>query len=246
MQRPRAGRGSALGVGMALALAASVVTSAPANAYHVDPSYHRDRTGLAVVHPDGRVSISPKGEEARPALSLAKLYLGYWVLYNGTDEEKELVEEMVSTSSDAIAGRLDRKYPEAIDEIAEDFDLTQTVRGKSWGNSQTSARDVATFIAAILWDPVAKPLFEGMEDQAEVAADGFIQGFGTARLKDVKGSKMGWSDDRSGATASVSWGEIGDETFAVAALTLGTAYQNTVDTRIGIKQVEDAPKKEKK
>lgn len=229
---------------VAMGCVASVGTQ-PANAVHVEPTYLRERTALAVVHPDGRVSISPTAEEPRPALSLAKLYLGYWVLYNGTEEEKAQVEEMVSTSSDRIAGRLDRKYPQAIDEIADDFDLTKTARGTHWGNSRTSARDVATFISSIVWDPVAKPLFAGMADQADIAADGFFQGFGTARLKNVKGSKMGWSDDRAGATASVSWGEIGDETFAVAAMTTGTAYQNTVDTRVGIAMVEDTPSKEK-
>ena len=56
---------------------------------------------------------------------------------------------------------------------------------------------------------------------------------------------MGWTDDRASATGSVSWGEIGDETWAVAALTYGTAYENTVDVRHGINQVEDTPAKNK-
>lgn len=226
------------------ALLASVVALAqhPAHAYHVDPSYNRDRTALAVVHPDGRVSISPAAEEQRPALSLAKLYLGYYVLYNGTGKEKSEVKQMIINSDDVIASQLDRKYPEAIDTIAKDFDLEQTTRSGYWGKSLTSARDVATFVAAIVWDPVAKPLFDGMAQQEEVAADGFIQGYGTARLGKVKGSKMGWADDRKTATASVSWGEIGSETWAVAALTTGSAYHNTVDTRMGINQVDDSPR----
>lgn len=226
-----------------LATATAVLLCAPqASAHHVDPSYNRERTALSVVHPDGRVTISPHAEEARPALSLAKLYLGYWVLYHGTKAEKKQVQKMVSTSDDAIAGQLDSKYPHAIDEIAGDFDLTQTARGSSWGNTQTSARDVATFISAIIWDPTAKPMFKGMEDQSAVAADGFIQGFGTARLEDAKGSKMGWSDDRTSATASVSYGKTGEDTWAVAALTLGSAYENTVDVRTGINEVDDSPK----
>lgn len=228
---------------VAAVTACAVLAGAPqAAAYHVDPSYNRERTALAVVHPDGRISMSPHAEEARPALSLAKLFLGYWVLYHGTKQEKAQVREMVATSNDAIAGQLDAKYPHAIDEIADDFDLNQTARGDKWGNTQTSARDMATFIAEILWDPTAKPLLEGMEKQSAVAADGFIQGFGTARLGDITGSKMGWSDDRTGATGSVSYGKSGDDTFAVAALTLGSAYQNTVDARMGIAQVDDSPK----
>ena len=230
---------------LACALALSSVVAAPAQAYHVDPSYLRDRTALAVVHPDGRISMSANAEEPRPALSLAKLYLAYYVLYNGTAEEKSQIPEMVATSSDLIASQLDRKYPEAIEQIAEDFDLKATVRSGYWGQTQTSARDVATFISSIVWDPKAKPLFAGMKDQSAVAADGFIQGFGTARMDNVKGSKMGWTDDRASATGSVSWGEIGDETWAVAALTYGTAYENTVDVRHGINQVEDTPAKNK-
>ena len=213
----------------------------PAHAYHVDPAYDRERTALAVVHPDGRVSMSPKAEEARPALSLSKLYLGYYVLYHGTKAEKRQVKEMIVSSDDEIASRLDAKYPEAISTIAEDFNLAATERNGYWGKTTTSARDVATFIAEIIWDPVAAPLFDGMADQDTIAADGFIQDFGTARLARVKGSKMGWSDAGETTTASVSWGEIGEDIWAVAALTLGSAYENTVDTRVGIKQVDDHP-----
>lgn len=229
------------------AAAALLITTAaaPAQAVHVDPSYLRERTALAVVHPDGRISMSANGEEPRPALSLAKLYLGYYVLYHGTKEEKAQVEEMIASSSDAIAGKLDRAYPEAIDQIADDFDLTSTVRAGWWGKTQTSARDVATFISEILWDPVAKPLFDGMEHQDSVAADGFIQGFGTARLEDAKGSKMGWTDDRTSGTGSVSWGKTGEDTWVASALTYGNAYQNTVDVRRGINVVDDSPKKER-
>lgn len=226
----------------ALVTAVAVSAPVPALAYHVDPSYARERTALAVVHPDGRISMSPEGEEPRAALSLSKLFLGYWVLYHGTADEKKQVEKMIAKSDDGIASRLDAKYPQAIDEIANDFDLKVTARAGYWGKTQTSARDLATFIAGILWDPVAKPLLRGMEKQSAVASDGFIQGFGTARLTDVKGSKMGWADERTTATGSVSYGQVGDDTFAVAALTAGSAYQNTIDTRLGIKTVDDSPK----
>lgn len=237
MKRKLVKSAAAVGVAVPLALGA---TAQPAAAYHVDPAYNRDRTALAVVHPDGRVSLSPKAEEERPALSLAKLYLAYYVLYKGKEEEKSKVTSMIAYSDDEVASELDERYPEAIDSIAEDFDLQQTHRNGYWGQTSTSARDVATFVSSIVWDPAAKPLLNGMEKQEKIAKDGFFQGFGTARLDRVKGSKMGWSDDRGSATASVSWGEIGDETWAVAALTEGTAYQNTVDTHMGIEQVEDS------
>ena len=125
-------------------------------------------------------------------------------------------------------------------------DSTSTVRAGWWGKTQTSARDVSTFISEILWDPVAKPLFDGMEHQDSIAADGFIQGFGTARIEDAKGSKMGWTDDRVSATGSVSWGKTGGDTWVASALTYGNAYQNTVDVRNGIKEVDDSPKKKER
>lgn len=231
---------------VALAASISVLLAPNAQAVHVAPTYLRERTALAVVHPDGRISMSADAEEPRPALSLAKLYLGYWVLYHGTSEEQRKVQGMIANSDDAVAGELDAAHPEAIDEIVKDFDLKNTTRGSSWGNTETSARDLATFICAILWDPVAKPLLRGMERQAAVANDGFIQGFGTARLDGAKGSKMGWADDRASATGSVSYGETGKETWAVAALTYGTAYENTIDAKAGVEVVEDTPKQAKR
>lgn len=213
-----------------------LVLSPALQAFHVKPSYDRERTALAVMHTSGTLSMSQAAEEPRPALSLAKLYLGYWVLYNGTGEEKAKVKEMVMVSDDEIARELDAKYPYAIDEIAADFELENTQRINSWGWSVTSARDIATFVASILWDPQAKPLLEGMRKQAPVASDGFGQQFGTARLTGVAGSKMGWSDDRESATASVSFGETRGETWVVAALTEGSAYHNTVDVRLGTEE----------
>ncbi|HJE09815.1 MAG TPA: hypothetical protein K8W18_00510, partial [Corynebacterium glutamicum] len=43
-----------------------------------------DRTQIAIINPDGSVQESDNAEESRPALSLAKLYLGYYVLAQGT------------------------------------------------------------------------------------------------------------------------------------------------------------------
>ncbi|AWB84973.1 hypothetical protein C3E79_00490 [Corynebacterium liangguodongii] len=221
---------------LAAALASTV---APAGAYEVARDFDSDRTALAVVHPDGRWSGSEDALEPRPALSLAKLYLGYWVLYNGTEEDKDLVEEMIALSRDDYAQRLDRKYPQAIGEIADDFDLQDTARYGAWGRTETSAYDVATFIASILWDPRAEPLLDGMRQMQEKARDGFDQLFGAATLDRVEGMKTGWSDDQESQTGSVAFGEIGDDVWVVAALTWGDAEENTADVKKGVNQVDD-------
>lgn len=220
-----------------IALAAH--TPAPAAAYEYDTTYDHERTGIAVYHPDGRWSGTSDALETRPALSLAKLYLGYYVLYHGTDSEKELVKDMVRRSSDTYAQRLDRAYPEAIDEIAEDFDLRDTARNGAWGRTTTSPYDMAKFVASILWDPRARPLLDGMKSVSDTAEDGFPQVFGTAKLDNVEGFKTGWADDKVSETGSVAFGQIGDDVWVAAALTEGDAYDNTADAIRGIKQIEE-------
>lgn len=218
-------------------LVALLATVMPAHAHEVDSDYDSGRTALAVVHPDGSWTGSEESRESRAALSLAKLYLGYWVLYHGTEEDKELVGDMIAVSDDVYAGRLDSKYPQAIGEIAEDFELEDTARNGAWGKTSTSAYDVASFVAAILWDPVAKPLLDGMREKEDTARDGFRQDFGAARLNRVEGFKTGWSDDGEAATGSVAFGQTGDEVWVVAALTTGDSKANTEDVEEGINQI---------
>ncbi|WP_342318820.1 hypothetical protein [Corynebacterium mayonis] len=222
----------ALGAGLLL------VSASPAVAVDVDSAFSDERTAIAVYHPDKRWSGSPGALEARPALSLAKLYLAYYVLYNGTDEEKGLVKEMIALSDDAIATRLDNAYPEAIGTIAEDFNLPETHRNGSWGLSTTAAYDVAKFLASILWDPKAKPLLDAMKNAPDIAQDGFPQKFGTAKLDGATGFKTGWANEKDSATASVAYGQSGDEVWVAAALTNGDAYDNTADAARGINQGE--------
>lgn len=222
-----------------LLCACLLLSAAPAQAYEVDRTYDNERTALAVYHPDGRWSGTRDALEPRPALSLAKLYLGYYVLYNGTDEEKDLVKNMVRRSSDTYAQQLDAAYPDAIDEIAADFDLPGTSRNGAWGRTTTTPYDMSKFLASILWDPKAKPLLDGMRSVSSTAEDGFPQVFGAAKLDNVEGFKTGWSDDKESETGSVAFGEIGDETWVVAALTSGDAYDNTADAIRGVKQIEE-------
>lgn len=177
----------------------------------------------AVVWDNGTTTGSPDAYAPRPALSLSKLYLGYWVLHHGAPEDKAKVEQMIRYSDDGIAFQLDRRYPNAIDDVARQFDLPATNRRGHWGNATTSANDVARFVQAIRFDPVAEPIMRGMRDAAPIAADGFHQDYGTSRLPGAQGTKFGWSDDRRSATGTVSFGDR----WSASALTYGDARANT-------------------
>ncbi|WP_018296727.1 hypothetical protein [Corynebacterium lubricantis] len=214
------------GVFLALLLAMS---GAPvANAIQLDAEDVNERTALALVHSDGTIDASENAEDPRPALSLSKLYLGYWVIYNGSKKHKSQVEEMLRLSHDGMATEMDRAYPEAIDEIASDFELESTYRNGYWGKTRTSAVDVTKFISAISYDPRAKPVFEAMSEAANYAHDGFSQDYGTSQLPGVEGTKFGWSNDHE-TTATVSFGED----WAAASMTFGDTKTNTKDTLKG-------------
>lgn len=213
-------------------LAAMVMSAAPAHAVDVIPGDPGERTDLAVYHDDGRWTGSPNAKQARPALSLVKLYLGYWILREGDTADKGKVLRMVRGSSDGLAVELDRKYPEAINEIAEEFELTGTVSTGYWGKSSTSPYDLARFISLIKDDPVAEPIIRAMANHAPYAEDGFKQDFGTDQMDGVIGSKFGWSDDRSGAFGSVSFGPD----WVIAAMTYGDVDDHTDDVHEWIDQ----------
>lgn len=208
----------------------TVISVSPAHALTLRHEGTNPRSSLALVHHGGSTEVSFNGYEGRPALSLSKLYLGYWVLYHGAPHHKAMVEQMIRYSDDNIATMLDRAYPQAIDAIAHDFGLRATRRNGHWGNASTSAADAARFVNAIRTDPVAAPIMRGMEHAAPVAADGFPQNYGTSRLPGVQGTKFGWSDDRRSATGTVSYGPG----FAVSVLTYGDAAANTADALYGI------------
>ncbi|ANE02901.1 hypothetical protein [Corynebacterium crudilactis] len=185
-----------------------------------------DRTQIAIINPDGSVQESDNAEESRLALSLAKLYLGYFVLGNGTPEDAELVPDMIRYSDDFTADYLESQYPEAIPEVIEAFDLEDTEWAGFWGNATTSAVDIATFVSEIIEDPIAQPLLEAMSEPAEYASDGYAQNFGTFTLSDVSGTKFGWSDDLD-VHSSVSFGPG----FVIAANTMGDAETHTQDVQ---------------
>lgn len=210
---------------MILAVVVAVGLAPAAEAMDVKPGAAGGRTAVAVYHPDGSWTGSADAHQPRAALSLSKLYLGYWVLRYGHPGDKGQVEHMIRVSSDSIAAQLDSKYPQAIDAVARDFGLRNTSRRGRWGNTATPAYDVSKFVSMIRNDPAAAPNIRGMRTAAPVAQDGYRQDYGTSRLPGAEGTKFGWSDDRRSYTASVSFG-LG---WTAAAMTVGDKTANTHD-----------------
>lgn len=187
------------------------------------------RTSVSVIDVGGRLTSSPSGSQPRSSLSLSKLYLGYWVLHHGDMADKGTVHEMIRSSHDGIATTLDRKYPHAISTVIREFGLADSVYRGFWGTTLTSTNDVARFVHAIRFDPIALPLIDGMNRPAAIAADGYPQNFGTATLPGVMGTKFGWADARN-AHATVSFGAD----FVIAAHTEGSANDHTADVQASV------------
>lgn len=179
---------------------------------------------MTMRYADGNTVSTGNSHESRPALSLAKLYLGMWVLKYGAPEDKARVENMIRFSEDGTASDLERKYPHFIPSIIGEYQLGETHHNGYWGNTSTSTEDLTRFIAAISGDPVAVPIMKGMTTAAPVASDGYRQDFGTARIPGIIGTKFGWSDDHH-VHASASFGPG----YSVAANTYGSPADLTAD-----------------
>lgn len=93
---------------------------------------------------------------------MVKLYLGYWVLQHGAPADKARVENMIRFSEDGTATDLDRRYPQAIPEVIGQFVLHETHYPGFWGNTTTSTEDLSRFTSAIVGDPLATPIINGM------------------------------------------------------------------------------------
>lgn len=217
-------------------LALATVAAPSAQALTFDPGKVPPRTQMTVRYADGNSVSTGNGHESRPALSLAKLYLGMWVLKYGAPEDKARVENMVRFSEDGTASDLERKYPQAIPSIIGEYRLGETHHNDYWGNTTTSTEDLARFIGVISGDPVAAPLMKGMATAAPVASDGYRQDFGTARIPGIIGTKFGWSDDRQ-VHASASFGPG----YSVAANTYGSPADLTADVLGAVEVQPQAP-----
>lgn len=208
-------------------LGAAVVVcsfSPAAEAVTLDPRVVPPRTQITVRQDSGLTFSTNNSHEARPALSLSKLYLGYWVLKYGDPADKARVENMIRFSEDRTASYLDQRYRNAISGTIAEFGLRETFYTGYWGSVRTSSEDVARFTAQIRNDPVAAPIIRGMETAAPIAADGYHQDYGTSRIPGVQGTKFGWADRRD-IHASVSFAPG----FTVAANTYGGSDAHTAD-----------------
>ena len=217
-----------------LVTALSLVTIPAAQAVTLDPHAVPARTQITVRHDSGATVSTANSHESRPALSLSKLYLGYWVLKYGAPADKARVEHMIRVSDDNVATDLDRRYPQAIPSIIHEFGLRETHYTGYWGTTTTSTEDVARFTSRIQRDPIAAPIRTGMATAAPVAADGYRQDFGTSRIPGVIGTKFGWSDNRR-IHASVSTAPG----FTVAANTYGDAGTHTADVTLSLIHISE-------
>lgn len=219
---------------LASTLAFGLVAPAAQAAITIDPNAVPARTQVTLRYSNGAVVSTANSHESRPALSLVKLYLGYWVLQHGAPEDKARVENMIRFSEDGTATDLDRRYPQAIPEVIGQFNLRETHHPGYWGNTTTSTEDLTRFTAAIVNDPVAAPIINGMRNASPIAADGYKQDYGTSRVPGVVGTKFGWADNR-GVHATASFGNG----FTIAANTYGAASQLTGDVLGAVRIIAD-------
>ncbi|KXX62207.1 MULTISPECIES: hypothetical protein [unclassified Rhodococcus (in: high G+C Gram-positive bacteria)] len=214
-------------------LVAGLVASASGMTAHSAPTPDRiddvpARTALSFMHtPSGtRVGTANQGE-ARPGLSIVKLYVADYMLRHGdgSPEDFALGQRMIRDSDDNAASQAYAKYPQSIDVIAAEYRLTSTRGSGFWGDAVTSTADTVTFLEAKKTTDPDSQILEWMATAAPVAADGTHQNWGTGRLPSVTGTKWGWSDYGPSIVASASFGPD----FSVSANTYGTADQHTSD-----------------
>lgn len=214
-------------------MVAGIVASASGPAAHAAPSPDGigevpGRTALSFIYtPTGaRVGTANQGE-ARPGLSIAKLYVVDYMLRHGdgSPEDLALGQRMIRDSDDGAAAQAYAKYPQSIDAIAAEYRLISTRGAGFWGDAVTSTADIVTFLEAKKTTDLDSPILGWMETAALIAADGTYQNWGTGQLPSVTGTKWGWSDYGPSVVASVSFGSD----FVVAAHTYGSADQHTGD-----------------
>lgn len=231
---PRPSRAIRLGLTGVIA-----VTSLPLAAGNVAAAPQPKLTPQGTIDAPGRTQISfthtPTGahygtaneNEARPGLSIVKLYIADYVFKHGTEADKAKATQMIRYSDDNIASELYGRYPDSINATAREYGLSNTHGAGHWGNSTTSSADTVKFLEAKKRENTSDPVLVAMSTASPVAADGYRQDYGTATLPGVIGTKWGWSDGRQSVHASAS---IGPD-FSVAANTYGTKETHTSDVQ---------------
>ena len=113
------------------------------------------RTTIAIIHYNGATSLTPNAREARPGLSIVKMYMADYVLRyrKPSSRDRVLLERMIRLSDDGAASEINRKYPGAINAIAREYGLTST-KGSRIGvtppRAPTMQRNSSTACARII------------------------------------------------------------------------------------------------
>lgn len=134
----------ALAVATAATLATAPASAAPrpvqdSKGFIVSPA----RTQISFTYsPTGFVAGTRNQHEARPGLSIVKLYIADYVFTHGTPADKARASEMIRTSNDAIASQLYRKYPQSVSATARTYGRDFTVSANTWGNKHALTNDV--------------------------------------------------------------------------------------------------------
>jgi len=183
------------------------------------------RTQISFAPLSGARTGTANEHESRTAMSIIKLYLAEYVVRHGDPADRDAAVEMIRSSHDGIAERLASKYPGAIAATIAEFGLVDSYASGYWGTATTSTYDMVTYLDTKIRTDPGSPVLAAMSSANDRAADGTAQNFGTARLPGVVGTKWGWTDDRSSAHASASFGPD----FVVAASTYGSAEQLSSD-----------------
>ncbi|WP_420098020.1 hypothetical protein [Corynebacterium sp.] len=197
------------------------------------------RTSIAVNSPVYNGGTA-NAKESRPGLSIVKLYIVDHALRHGDGSraDRDLAERAIRASDDAAAAQLYTKYPDSINATAREYGLSSTTGHQNWGYSTTSAADAASFLRAKQLRDPSSPILHWMETADLVAADGTRQTWGTANIPFVTGTKWGWSDQGPSVVASAS---VGGSLFSVAAVTYGTADQQTGDVLAYLPSLPELP-----
>ena len=143
-----------------------------------------------------------------PSASMVKLFLAEDVLRRAragtvvlSPQDRQLLAAMIRSSDDPAASEVWVRFdgPRTVRAVAIRYDLTGTsppARPGQWGQTMTTARDLARFLALlpVLAHPDdAAQLMEWMASATPIAADGFDQRFGMfGAVSGRPAVKQGW------------------------------------------------------
>jgi hypothetical protein len=210
----------------AAALSAQPALAAPEPVDNL--SHVPNRTAISFHHSWTNTHVGTANErEARPGLSIVKLYLADYALRHGdgSAEDRQLAERMIRSSDNSAADRLGAKYPHGINATAAEYGLASTSSPGYWGQARTSTADVVSFLERKRATDPSSPILSWMAGHAPVMTEGIPQDYGTELLPGVIGTKWGVSDHGLPVASSASFGTD----FTIAAITYGTRDQHTDD-----------------